>query len=299
MTSSVGFVYSPHYNLELPGHVFPAHKFKAIFDKIQKDPSFKRFTIYNPSPALDEDLILVHTESYLFDLFNYRITPATASSELPLNDKIVKGFLYGVGGTMMCMELLNRHDIMMNLGSGFHHSFPSRAEGFCYLNDVAVAIRKEQMNNPDKKFLIIDLDLHQGNGNAFIFREDPNVFTLSIHQEMNYPAIKEISDIDVGLEDGTGDEDYLSILQSQLEKVESQFKPDIVVYVAGVDPYEKDRLGKLALTINGMFRRDSTVKEFILKNKAKGLVVLAGGYAYDPEDTVYLHYQTAKVFSGV
>ncbi|NBU98969.1 MAG: histone deacetylase [Spirochaetia bacterium] len=288
-------VYSHKYNLELGGHVFPAIKYEQLFNLINMDEEMINLEFLHPEPVEKSDLELVHTKEYLDDLFSLRISKSTKNSELPLNNSILETFLYGVGGTILATELTEKHDFVYNIGGGYHHSYADHAEGFCYLNDVAVAIRKFQKIHPNKKILIIDLDVHQGNGNSKIFEKDENVFTFSMHQESIYPK-KELSKLDIGLKDFCTDSEYLRILSDSLKQIELQFKPDLMYYLAGADPYEDDRLGSLKITKNGLIERDKKVKEFAIKNNSKVVVLTAGGYARNTVDTVLIHFNTARVF---
>ena len=181
----------------------------------------------------------------------------------------------------------------MHLGGGFHHAFADRAEGFCYLNDIAVAAKTAMEETGIEHISVIDTDVHQGNGTARIFQGEPRVFTFSIHQENNYP-LKEESDLDIGLDDGTGDADYLEELERGLEISVEKRKPELVYYVAGADPYKEDQLGGLRLTLEGLRRRDRLVLEAAHAVEAKVVIVLAGGYARLVEDTVTIHVQTAE-----
>lgn len=293
---NMAFVYSPRYNMNLLGHVFPAIKFSRIFELLAWDEYLSKLNVYYPEKASLEDLRLVHTEEYLDDLFNLRHTKSTAFSELPLNMEIIEAFMFAVGGTILATELTEKYDFTFNVGGGFHHSFPEHAEGFCYLNDVAIAIKKYLLKYPHNKVLIIDLDVHQGNGNAFIFQDEPRVFTFSMHQENLYP-IKQKSNLDIGLYDGCKDSEYLEKLNNALQQIQKGFKADIIYYIAGVDPYEQDLLGGLKLTKSGLGKRDLIVKNFAKANHAKVVILTAGGYAQKTEDTVILHLQTAQIFS--
>ncbi|MFN3604606.1 MAG: histone deacetylase [Leptonema sp. (in: bacteria)] len=286
------FVYSSNYKIPLEGHVFPAIKFELIYKKLISDPKFANHKFVEPMPASYEQAKLVHQKEYLEDLLHLRFTKRVYRSELPLNKDIIDAFFLATGGTILAAELALEYQRAMNLSGGFHHAFSDHAEGFCYLNDVAIAIRVLQKEKKIKKALVIDLDVHQGNGIAKIFEKDNNVFTFSMHEENNYP-IKEKSTLDVGLETGVGDDVYLTLLEKNLNFIKLRFDADIVFYVAGVDPYETDRLGGLNLTKEGLKKRDILVREFFMNKPI--VVVLAGGYAMNTQDTVDLHVQTAEV----
>ncbi len=294
-SQDLALIYHSQYNLELPGHVFPAHKYSHLYNRVKKDPVFATWDILRPERVLDHELELVHTKEYLDDLFGYEHTQRTMYSELPLTNNIVSSFCYGVGGTVMAMELTDKHRFAFNMGGGYHHSFPDRAEGFCYLNDVAIAIKKSKETSEDHKALIIDLDLHQGNGNAYIFQHDDKVFTFSMHQGNIYPR-KEISNLDVHLEPGIKDDQYLTSLRDSLEKIKKSFEPDIVYYLAGADPYEDDSLGELKVSMKGLKERDRLVRSFCTDVKVPCVITLAGGYARDFRDTVEIHFNTIATF---
>ncbi|MCK4522660.1 histone deacetylase [Candidatus Aerophobetes bacterium] len=247
-------------------------------------------------PAFPErrDLLLVHTPEYLRDLENLAFSPRTMFSEIPLTRKIVEGYKLFAGGTILAGQKALEKGMAIHLGGGFHHAFPSRGEGFCYINDVAVGIRRLKRDKLIEKALIVDCDLHQGNGTAFIFQEDRSVFTFSIHQENLYP-VKEKSDLDIGLPDFTGDEEYLAKLRSTLLQIWRSFEPDIVYYLAGADPYEDDQLGQLKLTKAGLKKRDNWVISKCLEKKVPLVILLAGGYAFRVEDTVDIHCYTCRI----
>jgi len=288
------FVYSENYNIPLEGHVFPAIKFSLIYKKLKEDPRFQAHKFFEPVPATYEQARLVHTKDYLEDLKYLRFSKRVYRSELPLNKDIIDAFFLATGGTILAAELALDIGRAMNLSGGFHHAFADHAEGFCYLNDVAIAIRVLQKNKKIKKALVIDLDVHQGNGIAKIFQKDKNVFTFSMHEEKNYP-IKEKSSLDVGLDTGIKDDEYLKLLEENLIYIKKKIEPDIIFYVAGVDPYEMDRLGGLCISKEGLKKRDIMVREFM--PQVPIVVVLAGGYAMNTDDTVFLHVQTAEVMA--
>ncbi|MBK8393908.1 MAG: histone deacetylase [Leptospiraceae bacterium] len=294
--NNFSIVYSTYYDIYLGDHVFPGNKFSKIYELICLDESFSKITIHEPEKATIEQLATIHTKEYLDDLFNLKITDRTRFSELPLTDRILESFLYGVGGTILAMELSKDYPFVMNLGGGLHHSFSDHAEGFCYLNDVAVASRIFLKNNPGKSVLIIDLDVHQGNGTAHIFKDDPSVFTFSMHQDNIYPK-KEVSNFDVSLPENLSNSEYLSLLDKNLIEIKRQIKPDLIFYLAGADPFEGDRLGSIKLSFDGLEKRDQIVKNFALEVKARTVIVTAGGYAKHFLDTVKIHYHTAQVFA--
>jgi acetoin utilization deacetylase AcuC-like enzyme len=288
------FIYSDNYNIPLQGHVFPAIKFSLIYKKLKEDPRFENHKFIEPVPATIDQLKLVHDKEYLNDLIYLRFSKRVYRSELPLNKETIDAFFLATGGTILAAELALEAGRAMNLSGGFHHAFADHAEGFCYINDVAVAIRVLQKEKKISKALVIDLDVHQGNGISKIFQKDKKVFTFSMHEEKNYP-LKEKSSLDVGLETGIKDEEYLNLLEKSLAYIKKNFNPDIIFYVAGVDPYEMDRLGGLSVTKEGLKKRDIMVRDFMPDKPI--VIVLAGGYAMNTEDTVNLHVQTAEVMA--
>ncbi|WP_155722249.1 histone deacetylase [Leptospira weilii] len=292
----IGLVYHPDYNIDLGPHIFPARKYQMIYDLVKQDRNLASLYVYKPEPAKDKDLALVHTKEFLKDFFSLKITERTQYSELPLTKQIVQSFVLAVGGTILATELTGKYKFVYHIGGGFHHSMPDRAEGFCYLNDAAIAVKLYQKAYPGRKILFIDLDLHQGNGNSVIFQEDSDVFTFSMHQENLYPK-KEKSGLDIPLEEGTDDGKYLELLLESLRKIESDFKPDLIFYIAGADPFEGDSLGDLKLTLQGLRKRDKIVRDFVRALDVPAVILPAGGYAKDFYDTVTIHYNTIKVFA--
>jgi acetoin utilization deacetylase AcuC-like enzyme len=285
------FVWSPLYEADLGGHVFPTEKYRRIRERLLTGAGVPANSFREAEPADRSVLERVHTRRYLDEFEGLRWTLATASSELPLTADIVRWFETAVGGSVAATQLALARGAAMHVGGGFHHAFADRAEGFCYLNDIAVAARVA-LEGGIEKVSVVDVDVHQGNGTARIFQGDTKVFTFSIHQENNYP-LKEESDLDIGLDDGTADEEYLSELDRGLDLSLRQRKPELVFYVGGADPYREDQLGGLGLTLDGMRRRDRLVFETAHALGAKVVIMLAGGYARRLEDTVTIHAQTA------
>jgi len=215
------------------------------------------------------------------------------SAELPLTADIVRAYRLAAGGTTLAAREALTRGFGVNLGGGFHHAYPDHAEGFCYLNDIAVAIRTLQHEGRVLRSAVVDCDVHQGNGTARAFRGDDTVFTLSLHQQRNYPTPKEPGDLDVGLEDGTGDAEYLERLELALERV-WESAPEVVVYQAGADAYRGDQLGGLGLTIEGLEARDRMVLEGCARRGVPVAVTLGGGYARRLDDTVQIHLATCR-----
>lgn len=290
------FVYADDYHADIGEHVFPISKYRLVRDGLVEAGVVTPEAILAPQPIAYEDLRLVHTEEYLQDLREQRWSERTLFSEIALTRELIEAYFLATGGTLLaCREALQRGRAL-NLGGGFHHAFPARAEGFCYVNDVAVAIRRLQKDAACQRAFIVDCDLHQGNGTAYIFRQDPSVFTFSIHQQNLYP-VKQRSDLDIGLADFTGDAEYLGHLRRVVPRVLDEFRPDLVVYLAGADPYQGDQLGSLQLTIEGLRQRDELVIGECRQRRVPIAVALAGGYALNIFDTVTIHINTGLVLS--
>ena len=288
------FIYSPDYYCDIGTHVFPMRKFALVRDALLADDDIHESDFLLPPAATRDELSLVHTERYIDDLFALRMTPRTIPSELPISDEIVRAFALSAGGTTSACLAALENELAMNLAGGFHHAFPDHAEGFCYINDVAVAIRVLRNKGIIRRAAIVDLDVHQGNGTAFIFQGEPDVYTFSMHQQNNYP-IKQRSDLDIGLPDGIGNEEYIALLARALPDILDSHKPQLVIYLAGADPYEQDMLGGLSLTLEGFRRRDACVIDHCRRRAIPLVAVLAGGYAANMSDTIRIHHATARL----
>jgi acetoin utilization deacetylase AcuC-like enzyme len=287
-------VYSPDYECDIGMHVFPTEKFRLVRDALLAKGRVASSEVVEPEMAPREDLLLVHDPAYLDDLDDLRWTPRTRMSELPLTHDIVRAYKLAAGGTTLAARQATAQGFGINLGGGFHHAYSDHAEGFCYLNDLAIAVRVLQRDHLVRRASVVDCDVHQGNGTAAIFRDDPSVFTFSIHQEMNYPVPKERSNLDIGLENGTGDAEYGERLARGLERV-WDFAPELVLYQAGADPFLEDLLGGLALTRAGLEARDRRVLEGCAQRDIPVVVTLGGGYARDRDDTIAIHVRTCEM----
>jgi acetoin utilization deacetylase AcuC-like enzyme len=286
-------IYHDGYDLNLGPHVFPSQKFRLIKEKLLADGAAAPEDILAPEPAEDEDVLRVHTPDYVRKLKNGTLTHAEIMRmEVPYSLALVDACWLAAGGSILAGQRALADGYASNIGGGFHHAYPDHGEGFCVLHDVAIAIRRLQFDGAIERAMVVDTDVHQGNGTAAIFARDETVFTLSIHQENNYPNPKPPSTIDVNLPDGVGDEDYLAILEKHLHKAFEHFSPQILFYVAGADPYREDQLGGLALTIPGLKRRDELVFDYAKRNGAPVVTTLAGGYARHLLDTVQIHVNT-------
>jgi acetoin utilization deacetylase AcuC-like enzyme len=279
--------------IDIGAHVFPIRKYKDIYNRLINEIMIEPGLILQPQPVTPEMILAVHEESYWKDFSECKWTARTETSEFPLFPGIVQFFTASSGGTLAASRLALQYGMGINIGGGFHHAFPDHAEGFCYLNDVAIAIRWLRKIKAANKVFILDCDVHQGNGTAYIFKDDPNVFTFSIHQQNAYPT-KQKSSLDIGLENGTGDARYLSILNKYIPSIWREFKPDLIIYVAGADPYEKDQLGGLEISREGLLERDTLILENSVKDNIPVSIVLGGGYALDTRDTVQIHFNTCK-----
>ena len=292
-------VYTPRYQFDLGGHIWPTAKYRLIAERLVAERVVDSESFVAPEMCSWEDLALVHTAEYLDKVRTSTLTDdEIAVLELPWLPGIADGFRLMTGGTCQAAALACDHGRAAHLGGGLHHAFPNHGEGFCLFNDVAIAVRILQRDGRLQRAAVVDCDVHHGNGTAFVFERDPAVFTFSIHQQHNYPFFKPRSDLDIGLDDGAGDDEYLGRLESALPKVMSS-KPELVVYLAGADPFAADRLGGLSLSFEGLRRRDRLVFDAAWNAGVPVCVVLAGGYAADVEDTVEVHVATiAEMIAG-
>ena len=286
-------IYHPGYDLDLGAHVFPSKKFRLIHDALLAEGIAEPGDFLQPEPAPDEDVLRVHTAAYVNKLKTDSLTLSERMKlEIPLTPFTRDGFWLAAGGSTLAGRHALTDGFAANLSGGFHHACPGHGEGFCMLHDVGIAIRALQAAGKIRKAMTVDTDVHHGNGTAAIFGDDDSVFTLSIHQENNYPVPKPPSDEDIGLDDGTRDEAYLAALEKGLQRAFTKMTPDIIFYVGGADPYREDQLGGLALTMEGLQLRDSLVFEHARKKGIPVASTLAGGYARRVEDTVRIHVNT-------
>jgi acetoin utilization deacetylase AcuC-like enzyme len=292
--------YSPYYYADIgEGHVFPIRKFELVRDKLLQEGTLLAEEIVEPEPASVEDVRLVHTEDYVTRLINGELTAKEVRKlGLPWSKSLVRRSFLATSGTISAAKEALQTGVASNLAGGTHHAFPDRGEGFCVLNDVAVAVRVLQKENLAQRFLIVDCDVHQGNGTAFIFKDDDSVFTFSMHGAKNYPLHKERSSLDLELPDKTGDAEFLETLNEALPRV-FLHNPDIVFYLGGADPFEKDKLGRLGLTIEGLRERDETVLRFALEHQTPVVTTMSGGYALDINDTVEIHANTIRAVKKI
>lgn len=291
------FVYSPQYWCNIGTHVFRTEKYRLLHDKMIETGLAATDDFVEPRPASREELEIVHTADYVDDLFECRTSIRTVRSEMPISRQIIEAFALGAGGTMLaCRLAVSEHTLTMNLAGGFHHAFPDWAEGFCYINDVALGVEKLRRDGLARKAMVVDCDLHQGNGTAYVFQDNPDVFTFSIHEEYLYP-IKRQSDLDIGLPSFCDGARYLAELEPHLLDALERHRPEFVLYVAGADPYREDLLGTLMLEIEDLKRRDEIVLGACAERGIPAAAVLAGGYAPRLTDTVRIHYNTAATMA--
>jgi acetoin utilization deacetylase AcuC-like enzyme len=311
-------IYSDEYYLPIGQHVFPAEKYRRVHRQLiglgVADPA----DFLTPQPASDQDILLVHTSQYVNKLKTGTLSAREELElEIPYSPELVNAFWLAAGGSTLAAEHALKDGVAVNIGGGFHHAFPDHGEGFCMIHDVAVAIRRMQRDRKIRTAMTVDCDVHQGNGTAAIFAgtrtvSEPlpssgpivggkplmrgahagDVFTISLHQENNYPQHKPPSSIDVDLPDGITDDDYLAWLDNALSSGLRQFTPDLICYVAGADPYREDQLGGLALTTEGLKKRDELVFRVAKAREIPVMVTYAGGYALRVEDTVAIHCNT-------
>ena len=288
--------YSDHFVLPLPdGHKFPMAKYSRLRERLLAEGTIAPEQLHE-APAADwDDLRLVHDPVYVEAVANGTV-PADVQRRIgfPWSPQMVERARRSVGATIAAARAALDDGTAANLAGGTHHAFADRGEGFCVFNDVAVASRVLQRDQHARRIAIVDLDVHQGNGTAAIFARDASVFTFSMHGARNFPFRKEVSDLDVPLNDGTGDEEYLSLLQAHLPSVLDGHQPDFVFYLAGADPYEGDRLGRLQLTIDGLRRRDELVVGACRQAGLPLAISMSGGYAPDIDAIVTIHANTIR-----
>ena len=317
-------IYSEAYYLPIGTHVFPATKYRGVHDRLIVTGAAEAGDFLEPEPATDQDILLVHKPEYVTKLRTGTLTQREEMEmEIPYSRDLVEAFWLMAGGSILAARRALVDKVAINVGGGFHHAHPDHGEGFCMINDVAVAIRRMQRDDKIRTAMTVDCDVHHGNGTAAIFAgtrtasallpsssvstvEQPSnapsgkmrgahagdVFTISLHQHNNYPVFKPPSSIDVDLPDGIGDDDYLAWLDNALSSGLRQFEPDLICYVAGADPYREDQLGGLDLTIDGLKKRDELVFRVARARDIPIMVTYAGGYARNVEDTVTIHANT-------
>jgi acetoin utilization deacetylase AcuC-like enzyme len=286
-------VYNKGYDLNLGEHVFPSQKFHLIAQTLLREGIAGSEDFLTPDFAADEDILRVHTSEWVHKLKTGTLTASEVMKlEIPYSQEAVEACWLAAGGSILAGQSALRDGFGCNLGGGFHHAYPGHGEGFCAIHDVAVAIRKLQHDGAIRKAMVVDTDVHQGNGTAAIFAKDESVFTLSIHQENNYPAYKPPSDLDLEMADRVEDDEYLGALIPAVQGALNEFQPEILFYVGGADPFCEDQLGGLMMTKNGLKTRDRRVFEEARRRGIPVATTLAGGYARRVEDTIRIHVNT-------
>jgi len=296
-SAAVRAFYHDQFVLPLPpGHRFPMVKYERLRSRLLAESVLDTSSLHVSPAADDEDLLRVHTPSYLDRLMAGSLSVAEQRRiGFPWSRRMVERSRRSVGGTLAASRAALDHGLGINLAGGTHHAYPDRGAGFCVFNDVAVAVRSLQADGRIRRALIVDCDVHQGDGTAAIFAGDPNVFTFSIHGARNYPHRKVPGDLDIGLADLSGDEEYLAPLSEGLWRSLAQANPEMIVYLAGADPFFDDRLGRLALSKGGLAQRDQMVLDACLGAGLPLAIVMAGGYARQIEDTVDIHLTTIRL----
>lgn len=292
--------YTPRYYADIgDAHIFPIRKFELVRNQLLAEGSLEEDEIHEPLPASIEEVLLVHTEDYVTRLCTGKLTHKEIRRlGLPWSESLVRRSFYAVGGTIASAFHSLEHGCCSNLAGGTHHSFAERGEGFCVLNDVAIAIRALRSRDSIQRAAIVDCDVHQGNGTATIFAGDSQTFTFSMHGANNYPLLKAQSSLDIALPDGTTDDVYLTLLEESLERVFAH-NPDIVFYLAGADPFAGDKLGKLSLSIEGLRRRDELVLRECFEREVPVVTVMSGGYGKELTDTIEIHCNTIRAVKAV
>jgi acetoin utilization deacetylase AcuC-like enzyme len=292
--------YTPRYYADIgEGHIFPIRKFELVRDRLHSEGTLRAEELIEPQAATVAELLMVHTADYVLRLCDGELTAKEIRRlGLPWSPSLVARSFYAVGGTITASRFALTEGIGSNLAGGTHHSFADRGEGFCVLNDVAIAIQVLRGDGLIRRAAIVDCDLHQGNGTATIFGNDDEVFTFSMHGAKNYPLLKARSSLDVELPDDTGDDAYLKALAENLPHV-LEHQPDIVFYLAGADPYSGDKLGRLALSIAGLRKRDEFVLETCHEHELPCVTVMSGGYGEKISDTVEIHCNTIRAARSI
>lgn len=292
----VKIAYAPVYAHPLPkGHRFPMEKYDLIPGQLLHEGLIGQENIFAPEPCEEPIVLITHDKTYFEDLKNLLLTPQHIRRiGFPLSEKLVERELRITQGTIDCCHFALEHGVALNVAGGTHHAFANRGEGFCLLNDMAVAANYLLTQKMAGKIAIIDLDVHQGNGTASLFENEPRVFTFSMHGGHNYPFVKEKSDLDVPLPDGIDDRGYLGLLAEKLDYIETEVYPDFVFFLSGVDVLSTDRFGKLNLTMEGCLKRDEMIFDFCKKHNLPCVVAMGGGYSPDVRHVVEAHCNTFR-----
>ncbi len=288
-------VWHEAYEVDIGPHVFPTRKYRLVRNRLLDDGTVTEPNMLEPPLASDEQVGLVHTADYLQKIETGSLSfREELTLEVPFSPALRNAMWLCAGGSILTGRRALERGVAVHLGGGFHHAFSDHGEGFCLINDVAIAIRVLIGEGAVERAVVIDCDVHHGNGTAAIFAQEPAVFTFSMHQEHNYPAWKPAGDLDIGLDDGTSDDEYLAALDLHIPRILERHRPHLAFYLAGADPYVEDQLGGLSLTLEGLRRRDRRVFELLRGAAVSVAVVLAGGYATRQDDTVEIHCNTVR-----
>ena len=291
--------YTDTFTIPLPEkHSFPKDKYYLLRKRIEKAKIVPPENLIIPEPASETDILRVHDATYWNRLKNNELTAKEIRRVgLPWSPEIVRRARYSTGATIAACRTALKEQFSVNLGGGTHHAFSDHGQGYCWINDSVIASRSLQAEGLVQKILIVDCDVHQGNGTAALVRNDPTIFAFSIHGGNNFPLYKESSDLDIELDDDTDDEGYLEALENGLERSLQNFRADLAIYLSGADPYKDDRFGRLALSKTGLARRDHLVLNYLHLTGLPVAVTMAGGYSRRVADTVDIHYQTVSTAS--
>jgi len=289
--------WDPQYILSLPeNHRFPMEKYELLPRQLLYEGSISEENLFSPISATREEILRCHSVDYLDKLLSLSLTKQEARrTGFPQTIELINREMLIMGGTLMCADFALKHGVAMNIAGGTHHAYSNRGEGFCLLNDQGIAAMHLLESKLASKILIVDLDVHQGNGTAEIFANNPNVFTLSMHGASNYPMKKEQSDLDIPLEDGTEDSRYLQLLDYHLKKTMDQFEPDFMFFQSGVDVLSTDKLGRLSMTREGCKERDRIVLQTAKENDIPVVCSMGGGYSEDIKVIVDAHANTYRL----
>jgi acetoin utilization deacetylase AcuC-like enzyme len=295
----MSIVFSPKLEVSLGKHIFPVQKYRLIKEKLIAEQMQVEDDFVAPDMGTDEEILLVHTPEYLRKVKTQALTrEEELLLEFSVTPEVSLAACYNCGGTILACKHALEKGIGLHCGGGFHHGFPDHGEAFCVFNDLAIAIKVLQKGYNIKRVLVINCDLHQANGIAFIFNNDTSVFTFSIHQESGYPGIKCNGNMDIAVPRNMCDSEYLRLLRKNIPDIIEKFQPEIIMYNAGADSYHNDQLGGLNLTMDGLKQRDHLILNYTKRFKIPLVLTLAGGYASRVEDTVTIHTNTFKIFLG-
>lgn len=289
--------YNDIYVHPLPeNHRFPMEKYELLMQQLLHEGTITPDQVFSPNYIDTENVLRIHDKDYVDNLCSLKVSPKEQRiSGFIHNERLINRELMIMGGTKECAKQVLNGGVAMNIAGGTHHAFTYKGEGFCLLNDQAIAAQYLLEETNINKILIVDLDVHQGNGTAQIFKDQPSVFTFSMHGANNYPLKKEVSDLDVELEDGCPDKDYLKTLEASLDRILNEFTPDFVFYQCGVDVVQTDKLGRLGLSREGCKRRDAIVFDHVRQLKVPVVGTMGGGYSPHIKDIIEAHANTYRV----